>query len=86
MSAIDMSVWQGRVDAAEGALAPRWHQAMRPLARDTGAGTVVLIGFACDAGVPRNQGRTGAAGGPAVRVHFQRQRHAGGARLHQALH
>jgi formiminoglutamase len=66
MSAIDMSVWQGRVDAAEGALAPRWHQAMRPLARDTGAGTVVLIGFACDAGVARNQGRTGAAGGPAA--------------------
>jgi formiminoglutamase len=66
MPAIDMSVWQGRIDAAEGAFAQRWHQAMRPLARDTDAGTVVLIGFACDAGVARNQGRTGAAGGPAV--------------------
>ncbi len=66
MPAIDMSVWQGRVDTAEGALARRWHQVMRPLARDTDSGAVVLIGFACDAGVARNQGRTGAAGGPAA--------------------
>ena len=33
MPAIDMSVWQGRIDAAEGPLAQRWHQVMRPLAR-----------------------------------------------------
>ena len=66
MPAIDMSIWQGRVDTAEGALARRWHQVMRPLARDTDSGAVVLIGFACDAGVARNQGRTGAAGGPAA--------------------
>ena len=72
MPAIDMSVWQGRIDAAEGSLAQRWHQAMRPLARDTDAGTVVLIGFACDAGVARNQGRTGAAGGPAAIRHMLR--------------
>ena len=39
MQAIDMSVWQGRIDATEGSLAPRWHQAMRPIARDTDAGT-----------------------------------------------
>ena len=72
MPAIDMSVWQGRIDATEGSLAPRWHQAMRPVARDTDAGTVVLIGFACDAGVARNQGRTGAAGGPAAIRHMLR--------------
>ena len=72
MQAIDMSVWQGRIDATEGSLAPRWHQAMRPVARDTDAGTVVLIGFACDAGVARNQGRTGAAGGPAAIRHMLR--------------
>ena len=66
MPAIDMSVWQGRIDAAEGAFARRWHQVMRPLERDTDASAVVLIGFACDAGVARNQGRTGAAGGPAA--------------------
>jgi formiminoglutamase len=72
MPAIDMSVWQGRIDAAEGSLAQRWHQEMHPLARDTSAGTVVLIGFACDAGVARNQGRTGAAGGPAAIRHMLR--------------
>ena len=66
MPAIDMSVWQGRIDAAEGSLARRWHQVMRALADDTDASAVVLIGFACDAGVARNQGRIGAAGGPAA--------------------
>ena len=87
MQAIDMSVWQGRIDATEGSLAPRWHQAMRPIARDTDAGTVVLIGFACDAGVARNQGRTGAAGGPAAIRHAAqyagaRMRAAGGCGQH----
>ncbi len=72
MPAIDMSVWQGRIDAAEGSLGQRWHQVMRPLVRETEARTVVLIGFACDAGVARNQGRTGAAGGPAVIRHMLR--------------
>ena len=66
MPVVDMSVWQGRVDAAEGPLARRWHQAMRPLSNDTDAASVVLVGFACDAGVARNQGRTGAVGGPAA--------------------
>ena len=66
MPVIDMSVWQGRIDAAEGALARRWHQVIRPLAEDTDASAVVLIGFVCDAGVARNQARTGAAGGPAA--------------------
>jgi formiminoglutamase len=65
-STIDMSVWQGRVDAAEGALGRRWHQVMQPLDAATPAGTVVLNGFACDAGVARNQGRPGAADGPAA--------------------
>ncbi len=37
MPAIDMSVWQGRIDAAEGALARRWHQVMRALADETDA-------------------------------------------------
>jgi formiminoglutamase len=72
MPAIDMSVWQGRIDATDGSLAQRWHQAMHPLARDVGAGTVVLIGFACDAGVARNQGRTGAGGGPVAIRHMLR--------------
>ena len=66
MPIVDMSLWQGRVDAAEGPLARRWHQIMQPLSNNTDAASVVLIGFACDAGVARNQGRIGAAGGPAA--------------------
>jgi formiminoglutamase len=61
---VDMSVWQGRVDGAEGALGRRWHQVMRPLSESTPAAATVLFGFACDAGVARNQGRVGAAEGP----------------------
>jgi len=54
--------WTGRVDEAEGAAGRRWHQVVR--ARDTAAARVALVGFACDAGVVRNQGRPGAASGP----------------------
>jgi formiminoglutamase len=61
---IDMSVWQGRVDAAEGALGRRWHQVIQPRESGTPPATTVLIGFACDAGVARNHGRVGAAEGP----------------------
>jgi len=59
-----MSVWQGRVDDAEGELGRRWHQIMQPLAAATAPDTTVLLGFACDAGVARNHGRVGAAEGP----------------------
>jgi len=58
-----MSVWKGRVDTADGALALRWHQRVKPLAPDVPPG-VTLLGFACDEGVRRTQGRVGAAGGP----------------------
>lgn len=57
-------IWQGRVDAAEGPHGQRWHQVMKPLGAGTPPGTTVLLGFACDAGVARNQGRPGAAAGP----------------------
>jgi len=59
----DMSLWQGRVDAMEGDQALRWHQVIRPLTPEATSG-VALLGFACDAGVRRNQGRPGAAEGP----------------------
>ena len=72
MPPIDMSVWQGRIDAAEGPLARRWHQVIHALTDDTDASAVVLIGFACDAGVARNQARTGAAAGPAAIRHMLR--------------
>jgi formiminoglutamase len=59
----DMSVWSGRVDAADGGLGRRWHQVVQPLDSASGPG-VALLGFACDAGVRRNHGRPGAAAGP----------------------
>ncbi|WP_346659502.1 formimidoylglutamase [Pseudomonas sp. RIT-PI-AD] len=60
-----MSVWQGRIDAAEGERALRWHQCVRAHAPAAQPG-VALLGFACDEGVRRNQGRIGAAAGPRV--------------------
>jgi formiminoglutamase len=45
----------------------RWHDRIRPLAPgEAGAPGVALLGFACDVGVARNQGRPGAAEGPAA--------------------
>lgn len=52
--------WQGRIDTEEGDGGKRWHQIMRPHETQS----IALVGFACDAGVARNQGRTGAAEGP----------------------
>jgi len=57
-------VWAGCADAADGATAIRWHQVVRP--RGTDVAAVALQGFACDAGVARSSGRTGAAEGPAA--------------------
>lgn len=66
----DPTVWQGRVDAEEGPLGLRWHQTVRSVdASDVTTpleNTVALAGFACDAGVARNHGRTGAQAGPAA--------------------
>ncbi|WP_209539103.1 formimidoylglutamase [Billgrantia sulfidoxydans] len=59
--AIDMSLWAGREDSEPDSL--RWHQAITPLKRGVNTG-IALLGFACDAGVARNQGRIGAAEGP----------------------
>lgn len=60
----EMKVWQGRVDD-EGPRALRWHQCVKAL-EEGGARGMALLGFACDAGVRRNHGRPGAAGGPLV--------------------
>lgn len=64
-------VWQGRTDGNEDADL-RWHQHIQrchilqhqPLIEFKESRTYGLIGFACDEGVRRNQGRTGAAQGP----------------------
>ena len=60
---LSLPVWQGRIDAAEGGLALRWHQWVQPLAAEQAPG-FALVGLACDEGVSRNQGRTGARQGP----------------------
>lgn len=61
----DMSIWRGRDDTPdEGSAGRRWHQCVRPLSSDADNG-VALLGFASDAGVARNHGRTGARQGPA---------------------
>jgi formiminoglutamase len=57
--------WKGRIDADEGADALRWHQVVRPPGAGAPPGTA-LLGFACDEGVRRNQGRPGAVEGPRV--------------------
>lgn len=57
--------WTGRDDLAEGHDGRRWHQIVT-LGGSPKAGDVVLIGYACDAGVRRNGGRVGAAQGPAA--------------------
>ncbi|HET9554192.1 MAG TPA: formimidoylglutamase, partial [Anaeromyxobacteraceae bacterium] len=59
----DPTRWTGRRDPEEGPRAVRWHDRIRPLEEGGPAG-VALLGFACDVGVARNQGRVGAAEGP----------------------
>src|SRR5690625_3975721 len=62
----NQDIWQGRVDDDQESL--RYHQAVRIQAKDTltkqHTKAFSLIGFQCDAGVQRNQGRPGAAEGP----------------------
>ena len=59
-----LSNWHGRDDTAtEGPTALRWHQAVQPWHEEAPPGFAVL-GFACDEGVRRNQGRIGASGAP----------------------
>lgn len=62
--------WKGRVDAQDGEEGKRWHQGMQLL--DLSATAIVsktdqavaFLGFCCEEGVQRNQGRVGAAAGP----------------------
>jgi formiminoglutamase len=63
LTSTDTNSWSGRRDREEGPEPLRWHEVVQPIASGAGRGTAFL-GFACDAGVARNQGRTGAAEGP----------------------
>ncbi|WP_047283537.1 MULTISPECIES: formimidoylglutamase [Pseudomonas] len=65
ISTAPMHLWHGRIDLAEGLAARRWHQWVQPWAEQQPAG-IALLGLACDEGVKRNQGRTGASQGPAA--------------------
>lgn len=57
--------WSGRVDPAGMADTRRWHQVIAPAVSHAPPG-LALLGFASDVGVRRNQGRIGAALGPAA--------------------
>lgn len=60
---LNLDAWSGRVDPE--ADSPRWHQRIQPLGASQQPG-LALLGFACDEGVRRNQGRVGAAAAPAA--------------------
>jgi len=67
----DKTFWQGRIDSESNFDAFRWHQWVKPIdLREenldpfNGKLGFVFLGFCCDVGVKRNNGRTGAANGP----------------------
>lgn len=55
--------WTGR-DDGPGPQHLRWHNAIVPLSDAVESDANVVVGFSSDAGVRRNKGRPGAAGGP----------------------
>ena len=64
---VSPDVWQGRDDSSEASNALRLFQTVQLSDTPTPTGDgIALIGFACDEGVRRNQGRTGAAQAPDV--------------------
>ncbi|CAM3949624.1 formiminoglutamase [Kerstersia gyiorum] len=63
---VDTSLWQARDDSAEYGDTRRLAHIVEAAAGTPAPGEAVLLGFACDAGVARNQGRIGAAAGPAA--------------------
>lgn len=58
------AVWRARDDSAERGDTRRLAHLIAPSNQAVQPGEPALLGFACDAGVLRNQGRPGAAGGP----------------------
>lgn len=60
--------WTGRIDGIDEAH-KRWHQVIQPLDLQDSVNvdkSVVFLGFCCDEGVRRNQGRVGAGEAPHV--------------------
>ncbi len=63
----DMTRWTGRAEPFESARARYWYQLAQPYAfttLDNRGQRIGLVGFACDQGVRRNQGRVGARAAP----------------------
>ncbi len=56
--------WKGRSDPEDGKSALRWHDIVRKDTKFQAQAALGLVGFACDIGVERNKGRSGAKGGP----------------------
>ena len=67
-TAADMNRWTGRAEPFETTRACYWYQLAQPYAFDdaikTAGQRIGLVGFACDQGVRRNQGRVGARAAP----------------------
>ncbi|MGO1181593.1 formimidoylglutamase [Micrococcaceae sp. AOP34-BR2-30] len=63
MTRTEPTSWTGRDDGA-GAQHRRWHNTLQSVPNRPVPPGVVLVGFASDEGVSRNQGRRGAAAGP----------------------
>ena len=67
-TAANMSRWTGRAEPFETARARYWYQIAQPYAFDStsqqNGQRIGLVGFACDQGVRRNQGRVGARAAP----------------------
>lgn len=67
-TAADMSRWTGRAEPFESVRARYWYQIAQPYAFDStsqqNGQRIGLVGFACDQGVRRNQGRVGARAAP----------------------
>ncbi len=69
---VEKNIWTGRTDTNEGSLGYRWHQIIEVVDLNTeqlppleeNEKGIAILGFACDEGVRRNKGRTGAKDGP----------------------
>lgn len=69
-----MSEWSGRIDSDDDYDAFRWHQWATPLDLLNGPGEIpgrlrfAFLGFCCDEGIRRNQGKPGASKGRTYEV------------------
>lgn len=64
-SRFNPTLWQGRIDKEDPLSSIRLHQVVQDAASVTNFKQAsVLLGYSCDEGVRRNQGRVGAAEGP----------------------